>query len=294
MAIIEITPASLRDKPLPQVGGEADKNSRGRVLVIGSSAEVAGAAVLAGVGALRAGAGKLRFGAPDTYATALALRVPEAMVIAAPANDRGELSISALERLRSSLESMDAVVVGAGMLAEESAGPLAAAMLETAPHAAFVVDAAALTGLRHVAKAADLCAGRAVLTPHAGEMAKLMGMSAEAVTDDPVGAAVSAAARFKATVVLKGAETHVATPEGQVWRNSGGVSSLGVSGSGDVLSGVIGGLLARGAAPSTAAIWAVYAHAQAGRRLSSSVAPQGFLAREILDCIPRELALAAL
>lgn len=293
MAIIEITPVSLRDNPLPQVDGEADKNSRGRVLVIGGCAEVAGAALLAGAGALRAGAGKLRLGVPESYAVALALQVPEARVIGAPANEDGELSISAVERLRSSLQSMDAVVVGPGMLAEQSGAPLAAAMLAAAPRAAFVIDAAAMTGLRRVETAPDLCAGRAVLTPHAGEMAKLMDISREAVAADPVGVAAAAASRFNATVILKGAQTHVAAPGGQVWRNSGGVTGLGVSGSGDVLSGVIGGLLARGASPAAAAIWGVYAHAQAGCRLSAKVAPQGFLAREILDCIPLELAAAA-
>ena len=292
-APIEITPVSLQQSPLPPVDSGDDKNSRGLALVIGGSMQVAGAALLAGMGVLRAGAGKLRFAVPEAYAVALAFQAPEARVIGAVAGERGEISVAAVAGLEPFIEGADAVVLGPGMLEEGDAGRLAEAMMRCAGKPAFLIDAAAMTGLTHVENAAGLCGGRAVLTPHAGEMAKLMDMSEEAVEHDPVGVALAAAQRFDATVVLKGRQTHVATPDGPVWRNSGGVRGLGVCGSGDVLAGVIGGLLARGASPSTAAIWGVYAHAQAGARLASQIAPQGFLAREILDGVAQELAAAA-
>jgi hydroxyethylthiazole kinase-like uncharacterized protein yjeF len=290
---IEITPVSLQQNPLPPVDSGEDKNSRGLALVIGGSAQVAGAALLAGMGVLRAGAGKLRFAVPEAYAVALAFQAPEARVIGAATGERGEISVAAVAGLEPVIQGADAVVLGPGMLEEDDAGRLAEAMMRCASKPAFLIDAAAMTGLAQVKNASGLCAGRAVLTPHAGEMAKLMDLTKEAVQHDPARIAVAAARRFDATVVLKGRQTHVATPGGQVWRNSGGVRGLGVCGSGDVLAGVIGGLLARGASPSTAAIWGVYVHAQAGARLASRIAPQGFLAREILDGVPHELAAAA-
>jgi ADP-dependent NAD(P)H-hydrate dehydratase len=290
---VEITPVSLGLTPLPQPRGDTDKTSRGQLLVVGGSVEVAGAALLAGLAALRSGAGKLRFAAPEAYAVALALQAPEARVIAMPASESGEICVCALERLKPSLETMDAVVIGPGALDEQAAAALAEAMMRAGPAPAFLIDAAAMTGLRLAQGLAELCAGRAVLTPHAGEMAKLMDLAVEEVRQDPAGVALQAARRFNATVVLKGRQTHVAEPGGQVWRNSAGVSGLGVCGSGDVLSGVIGGLLARGAPPPVAAIWGVYAHAQSGARLAGRIAPFGFLAREIADGVPAELAAAA-
>jgi hydroxyethylthiazole kinase-like uncharacterized protein yjeF len=292
-APVEITPVSLQHDPLPPVDSGDDKNSRGLALVIGGSVQVAGAAWLAGMGALRAGAGKLRFAVPEAYAIALAFQAPEARVIGAAAGERGEISVAAVAGLEPFIQGADAVVVGPGMLDEGDARRLAEAMMRCASKPAFLIDAAAMTGLAQVDNAAALCAGRAVLTPHAGEMARLMHMTKAAVEADPAGAALAAARRFDAAVVLKGRQTHVATPDGRVWRNSGGARGLGVCGSGDVLAGVIGGLLARGASPSTAAIWGVYAHAQAGARLASRIAPQGFLAREILDGVAQELAAAA-
>jgi hydroxyethylthiazole kinase-like uncharacterized protein yjeF len=134
--------------------------------------------------------------------------------------------------------------------------------------------------------------GRMVLTPHAGEMAALTGLSKDEVLADPLAAARGAAQRLKAVIVMKGAVTHVVTPDGQAWRHEGGVKGLATSGSGDVLAGVICGLLARGAHPAQAAVWAVYLHARAGLRLSQRIGPLGFLARELLDEIAPALAQA--
>ena len=91
---------------------------------------------------------------------------------------------------------------------------------------------------------------------------------------------------FRAVVVMKGATTFVVSPDGAAWRHDGGVAGLGTSGSGDVLAGAIGGLLARGVPPVAAALWGVVLHAQAGRDLSAGGAPLGFLARELLDRLP--------
>jgi ADP-dependent NAD(P)H-hydrate dehydratase len=132
--------------------------------------------------------------------------------------------------------------------------------------------------------------GRVVLTPHAGEMAALCDCSKDEVLADPLGMARTAARRLKAVVIMKGAVTFIVSPDGAAWRHEGGPPGLGVSGSGDVLAGVVGGLLARGAAPLEAALWGVRLHAAAGVRLSRDIGPLGFLASEIVDVLPGVLA----
>lgn len=276
----------LRTMPLPAVGAAADKDARGRVLIVGGGAEVPGAALLSGLAALRVGAGKLQMAATEAYATALAMAAPEARVIRVAGE--GDLSLQAGERLIQAAQRSDAVVVGPGMMDEAASASLAARLMAEAPEAAFVLDAAAMTAISDHAAAAR-AAGRLVLTPHPGEMAALSGRTKDEVLADPLDVARETAGRFQAVVALKSRDTHVVTPDGQCWLHEGGVQGLATSGSGDVLAGVIGGLLARGASPVQATCWGVWLHGRAGLRLSERIGPLGFLARELLDEIPRAL-----
>jgi hydroxyethylthiazole kinase-like uncharacterized protein yjeF len=125
-----------------------------------------------------------------------------------------------------------------------------------------------------------------VLTPHPGEMAALMRAPIEQVEADLSGFAHRAADRLQAVVALKSRDTHICSPDGRAWINRSGAAGLATSGSGDVLAGIIGGLLARGAPPETAAVWGVFLHAQAGQKLTGEIGRLGFLAREIPACIP--------
>jgi hydroxyethylthiazole kinase-like uncharacterized protein yjeF len=127
---------------------------------------------------------------------------------------------------------------------------------------------------------------RVLLTPHAGEMAKLTGLTKDAVVADPAAVAARAARRWNAVVALKGSVTYVATPAGRLWCHQGGNVGLASSGSGDVLAGIIAGLAARGAALEQAAAWGVALHAHAGDRLAKRIGTLGFLAREIGAEIP--------
>ena len=108
----------------------------------------------------------------------------------------------------------------------------------------------------------------------------------ERVDRDPVGCGRRAAELYRSMVLVKGVTSHVVTPEGEVWTYDGGAPGLGVSGSGDVLAGIVGGLLARGADPLSSLLWAVWLHGEAGATLAKKVGPIGFLAREIADEIP--------
>jgi ADP-dependent NAD(P)H-hydrate dehydratase len=128
-----------------------------------------------------------------------------------------------------------------------------------------------------------------VITPHAGEMARLWGIPREEVERRAATLAVEAAQALDVVVVLKGPTTYIAAPDGRCLCNTAGNLGLGTSGSGDVLAGIIAGLCARGAEPFQAAAWGVFGHARAGERLARRVAPLGFLARELLEEVPSVL-----
>ena len=128
-----------------------------------------------------------------------------------------------------------------------------------------------------------------MLLPDQDELAALLACDEREIEADPVSCGKRAAERYGAVVHVKGATSYVISPNGDVWTNESAAHGLGVSGSGDVLSGIVGGLLARGAEPLTALLWGVWLHGRAGVHLSEQVGPTGFLAREIADAIPTVL-----
>lgn len=277
-ASVSLTDEELRAHPLPSLEGAADKHQRGRVLVVAGGAEVPGAAVLCGLAALRAGAGVLQLAAAPAWATPLALAMPEARVVRVRATAEGDIAAEAAPRLIELAAKVDAVVLGPGMLDEAAACQLARSLCGARPPARLVIDAGALGG----ALAGDL-ANPAVLTPHAGEAAAILGVSRETIEADPAAASRAIAGERGAVVAVKGPATHIAAPDGRLWRHEGGVIGLGTGGSGDCLAGLIAGLAARGADPVAAALWGVFVHAAAGQALSRRVAKVGFLGREIAD-----------
>jgi hydroxyethylthiazole kinase-like uncharacterized protein yjeF len=279
---VEVTAELLRGWPLPSPARHGDKDARGRVLVLAAGAQVAGATLLTAVAALRAGAGKLQIGAPRSLGLALALATPEARVIPAAETAGGELAPEAAEELAKAFARCEAAVIGPGMLDQDAAGELALRLLQV-EGPALVVDAAAMRGLFADPARARRRGGQMVLTPHAGEMAALAGVDKVEVVADPLAVARRTAAQLQAVVALKGAVTLIVSPDGKAWRHSGGDVGLATSGSGDVLAGVIAGLIARGASPAQAAVWGVYVHAQAGERLRRRIGRIGYLARELLD-----------
>lgn len=274
----------LRGRPLPEAGYEADKESRGHVLVIGGNHQMPGAALLAATAALRAGAGKLTVASAERIAPGLALALPEARVIGLMETPRGGLLWN--DGLATLADKVSAVVVGPGFLDEEASCELVAALLPVFAQSVVVLDALAMGGRPQ--RAVD-ARQPIVLTPHAGEMAHLTGWAKEDIAADPLACALHAAGAWNATLVLKGADTVIATPEGQAWVHHGGTPGLATSGSGDTLAGLIGGLGARGASALDAALWGVVLHAQAGERLSGRHGSLGFLAREIAGEVPAVL-----
>ncbi|MDR7048510.1 hydroxyethylthiazole kinase-like uncharacterized protein yjeF [Duganella sp. 3397] len=322
----EITAGMLRDWPLPMPGAHADKEARGHVLIVAGSREMPGALLLAATAALRAGAGKLTIATAASVTAALGVALPEARVIGLDetpegglvtrasnraarellAGSSGELAegaplaASASEKqdagvappLRQACERASAVLIGPGMQDKDACAALVTALLPCCGNAPVILDAGAMC----VAGGDDCMrfATPVLLTPHAGELAGLTGADKEAIAADPQPASRSAAQRLNAVVALKGATTIITAPDGDMWSHTGGNTGLAISGSGDVLAGLIAGLAARGASLEQAAAWGVALHAMAGEQLSLRHGPLGYLAREISAEVPALLrALSA-
>ena len=285
-----ITPHVLRAWPLPAPDEAGDKETRGRVLVMGGAPEMPGAVVLAGVAAARAGAGKLQLATGRSVAPFVAISVPEARVFALPETRTGALAAAGVGRIIEFINAAQAVLVGPGMLDEAAIARFIRSLLARVGGPVLILDANALTSLARAPESVRRLRGRVVLTPHAEEMGELLGCAKATVERDRAGALLRAVARFNAVVVLKGRETLVAAPGSRVYRNRAGNVGLATSGSGDTLAGLIAGLAARGAAPLQAAVWGVYLHARAGEQLARRRGLLGYLARELPDEFPALMA----
>ena len=272
-----VTPQLLRDWALPEVDDGGDKTARGTVLVAGGSASTPGALLLTGLAALRVGAGKLQMVTVEATAVALAVAVPEAGV-----TGRGEdpLGAEAADEVVSRSGRASALVLGPGLMDKDAALDLLRAVLPRLEDTPVVLDGLALTALAR--EPALLQGVPAVLTPNARELAALLDGS-EA---DELEAAQEVARRYDAVVSSPG---WVAAPDGRAWCVQAGGIGLGTSGSGDVLAGLVGGVLARGSTPEQAAAWGQYLHSVAGDLLTARIGRVGFLARELLDEVPTVL-----
>ncbi len=285
-----IDAALLRRWPLPRLEAHADKESRGDVLVVGGSAQIPGAVLLSGVAALRAGAGRVQVATARAAAASLASAFPEARVIGLSQTPKGEIALRGARELSQELARAKAVLIGPGMREQAAAELLLREALRGEHELTAVLDAAALRVFRERTPLRGGSLAGVIATPHAGEMADFWGCEAEDVHRDPLSLALEAARYLGVTLVLKGVQTFIVEPDGTAFRNLAGNSGLATAGSGDVLSGIIAGLAARGATPVQAAVWGVYLHAKAGESLAKKLGPLGFLARELAPEVPGLLA----
>jgi hydroxyethylthiazole kinase-like uncharacterized protein yjeF len=280
---VELTLDTLKEHPLPPIAS-GDKDARGSILIIAGSREVAGAALLTALGAMRAGAGRLQIVTVDSAAAGLSISMPEAMVTGLAEGRDGGFAPSTVSALAERAAAADVVVAGPGMRGNRSTEKLAAALVHR--EKPLVLDAALLHALPARRDEVNASGCPTILLPHAGEMASLLGCEEDEVAADPAAAGHRCATCYDTITLVKGVSSHIVTPDGQVFRYEGGGPGLGVSGSGDTLAGIVGGLLARGADPLTALLWGVWCHGEAGRRLAERIGTLGFLAREIPNEVP--------
>lgn len=259
----------------------AHKGDFGHLLLVAGSVGKAGAAVLAARAAVAGGAGLVTVAAPSAVRPELAAGCPEAMTLALPESDDGGLAPAALEPLLAAAAARDVLAVGPGLGAGAATGELVRALARgtTRP---LVLDA---DGLNAFAGRIEELAGRrgaTVLTPHPGELGRLLGTSAASVQSDRLAAAREAARRAVAVLVLKGDRSIVAAPDGEAWVNPTGNPAMASGGSGDVLTGLVAARLAQGDEPEFAAALSVHWHGAAGdlalARLGSPAVPAADLA----------------
>ena len=282
----KITRALLRRSPIPAPSSDDDKDARGRVLVIGGELSLPGAVVLAGIAALRAGAGKLQIATCRSIAPLIGVAVPESLSLGLDETAEGTISANAAEALTSLIANTDALLIGPGMKGKGEEAEFISNVLSMSAITTVILDAGALYSLERDSSVLHRFDGRAVITPHAKEMARILNIDVSEIRENPERIAAEAASNLRAVVALKGAETYIASSEGEIFCYDSGDVGLATSGSGDTLAGVVAGLIARGASPVDAAMWAVFLHGAAGNRLARRVGRVGYLARELLDEIP--------
>jgi NAD(P)H-hydrate epimerase len=271
----------------PRRGGGAHKGEFGHVLVVAGSLGKTGAAVLAAVGALRSGAGLVTVATPASCLPLVAAARPEPMTEPLAETGSGGLDPSGLDRLLALAADRDSVVLGPGLGQDAATRELVRAFARACP-VPLVVDADGLNALAPLG--GDVEAGPwrkapTILTPHPGEMARLLGQTTADVQRDRLGAAIRLAARTEAIVVLKGQRTLVAEPNGRAAVVPCGNPGMATGGTGDVLAGVAGSLLARHGA-LVAASAAAYVHGRAGDLAAARWGEEGLTAGDLAEALP--------
>jgi NAD(P)H-hydrate epimerase len=282
-----LTPRVLR--AIPRRDADSTKFSAGSVLVAGGSPGLTGAPTLAARAAARAGAGYVTVAAPASVVPVLAAKLVEVMQAELPESD-GKLTPGAVEAAVSRAERVQAAVVGPGLGREEASLAFAREVTQRL-QVPLVLDADGLNA--HASGRLGELRGRpaaTVLTPHAGELGRLLEIDSAEVGRRRLASARQAASATGAIVVLKGDDTLIAEPEGRVAVSPGGAPALATAGTGDVLSGVIAAHLAKGMAPFDAACAGVWLHAAAGRLAAERIGPEGVIAGDVIELLPRVLA----
>lgn len=283
---------------LPPRPAAGHKGTFGHLLVLAGSRGFTGAAVLVCDAANRAGAGLVTAGVPESLADIVAASLREPMSLPLPGTDTESLSCEGLEAILAFARDKSAMVLGPGLSQHPSTALLSRKLMALRP-LPMVADADALNAWRdcrgRLAVRAEDVNAEVVYTPHPGEMARLTGLAVAAVQQEREPIAVRHAALWRAVVVLKGQSTVIAAPDGRARICPTGNNGLGTGGAGDVLSGIIGALLAQGAPAFEAACIGVYVHGLAGDLAAARLTPRGMIASDVIAALPgawRELERA--
>jgi len=308
---IELITPQMVASLLPARPKCAHKGTFGKALIIAGSVNYTGAAYLAGAAAIRVGGGLITLGIPRVLHSAIAARISEVTYLLLP-HDMGVLSPDAAELVLSRVQDYDALLIGPGLTAEKEVVSfiekllmlkLAAAKaqigfiktgIEKAVHPELpplIVDADGLNSLVHEEKWWESLPPNSILTPHPGEMARLLDCSISDVESDRLKAAQEAARKWGHIVVLKGAYTVVAAPSGALAVSPFANPALATAGTGDVLAGAIVGLLAQGLTPWTAAVSGVYLHGLSGELVRQETGVAGGVADDVAKRLPQAMRL---
>lgn len=263
---------------------DAHKGTYGHVAIIAGSVGMTGAATLAAQGALRIGTGLVTVAVPESLNDIMEVKLTEAMTIPVPEGNARAFGMASLEKVLEIIEKRDAAVIGPGFGRDEDTVEFTLKLICKLTKPA-IIDADALYAISRDLSVLKKCKSRLVITPHPGEMAMLLGTSVADVQSNRLEVARSFAKEHGVTVVLKGAGTVIADPDGMAYINTTGTPGMATGGTGDVLSGMIGGLLAQEKNPDNAAKAAVYLHGLAGEIATRKFGEAAMIASDLADCI---------
>lgn len=275
-------------KPLPKRNPESHKGTFGKVMFVGGGSQYYGAPYLNSVGFLKSGGAYSRLACPSGIVKSLAIKASEVVYYPMKETNRGNLSIENLKNLLDNGKTMDFMVIGGGMSLEEESQRLAQILISKL-ECPILVDADGLTALSEKIEILYARKAPTILTPHLGEMSRLTGISIEKIKADIIGTALAFAKKYRVILVLKGARTLIAYPDGRLVLNTSGSSALAVAGSGDILAGMIAGQFALGFGVEDAAAMGVFLHGCCGDALGEEKGHEGIMAEDILEAIPMTL-----
>ena len=295
---LELMTAQAAATRIPERPLDSHKGTFGHALVMGGSRHFVGAAYLASQAAVRVGPGLVTVAAPQGIHPMLASKLSEVIHLPLPEDAEGRLCAASANACRDLLSRYDAVAIGCGMGRSYGGAELLRELLTatSARSCPVLIDADGLNNLSTIPRWWQAGSRPLVLTPHPGEMATLTGLTAAEVQEQRVEVAQEYAAKWGTTVVLKGAYTVVASEDGRCYMSPFTNPGLASGGTGDVLSGIIVGLLAQGVAPADAALAGVYLHGMAAEDVRAELGEAGMLASDLLPKLPvvvRRLAAAA-
>ena len=289
------TTATQASHWIPPRPAASHKGSYGRVLVVAGSTGMTGAAALASEAALRAGAGLVTLATPKHLNPILEGLLPEVMTLPLPETEAGSLAVSATSAILEFAEKTKSVLaIGPGLSQHPETVSFVHQLVrenrEQGLSLRMVIDADGLNALSQDRNILSLLDRETVLTPHPGEMARLTGASVPTLEKDRIHTAQQFASEHSLTLVFKGAPTVSADANGDAWINSTGNPGMATGGMGDVLTGVIAGLMAQGLSSETAAVLGVYLHGLAGDIAAEALGRHGLIASDVLKAIPQATA----
>jgi len=285
----EIITAEMAGSLLPRRPADANKGTFGRVIVCGGSINYIGAAYLACVAASRVGAGLVTLATARSLQAILASKMTEVIYVPLPESEPGIVAEEAFETLQPWLADHNVLLMGCGLGQKPPTVEFIKSLLFSDTTPDLVLDADALNALAQVPQWWQKLTRDAVLTPHPGEMSRLTGLSVEEIQSNRLGIAREKAALWQKTIVLKGAYTVVATPDGRARISPVANAGLASAGTGDVLAGIIAGLLAQGLSLFDAAVCGTYLHSQAGDVVRGELGNTGMIASDLLSVLPRAI-----
>lgn len=281
-----ITEEDVR-KVLPDRPADAHKGTSGRVTVIAGSTGFTGAAALCSLGALRGGAGLVTLGIAASLNSIMEVKLTEVMTKPLPDIAEGAIGIDALPVIEQLLQGCNVLAIGPGLGRQEETAETVRELVRSAD-CPMVIDADGLNALSGFTNLLKNTKALAVLTPHPGEMSRLTGLGIEMIHQDKIKVARQFAQQWESIVVLKGAPTIVAFPDGEIFINRTGNQGLATGGTGDILAGLIAAFIAQGLSSHEAALAGVYLHGLAGD-MSAGSGMIGMTAGDVLSYIPKAI-----